>query len=303
MELPTLLHLNDDCLIKIFKLLELGDFVNLARTSTRLLQVAGNISVHGFCHIRIMFLNKYGSIKEFIELLAAIGKNILSIQVEHVTHEQSLIIKTIRERCKNLTSMTLRMFEKEIHLKNFQNLKELKFFKVEILSNDLKKYFTINNNIESIAWDFDENDYMELLTMLPKLNSLSLLKFMHPAQLHHHLLHLVGLTKISFMSTGNCNNLLMILAKRCNLRELKFRSYVNEKTYHIINSFQDLESLSTDLPCFTKHVTYPPNLKRIEFTNMDISCTNFLLLVKQLKMLQEFYLINGVIYWRDCKFF
>lgn len=302
MERTTLLQLKNDCLRHIFKFLELRGFVSLAQTNSRLLHIASNMNVHRFHHIRIVLSNIHGS-EQFFDMLEVIGENILSIQIERLlTDEHFLILKSVREQCKNLTSMTLRMCEKAINLVDFRNLKELKFFQVKINSNELKNYFTINQNIESIAWDFSGKDFMDLLKMLPKLNSLSLLSFMHPYQLQYHLLGLFGLTKLSFLSTGNCDNLLIELANKFKLVELSFRSDANVRTYHIIQSFGDLESLSTELKCFPK--IFPPSLKRIEFKNMDVTCSALLSLMNQLRFMEEFYLINGVILWDldDCKF-
>lgn len=73
----------------------------------------------------------------------------------------------------------------------------------------------------------------------------------------------------------------------------------NETTFEIINNFRNLKVLSIGWISDTRLLdtaTFPPTLRRIKFGYIQISCSNFLLIVEQLKLLEEFDLGDGYIF-------
>lgn len=123
---------------------------------------------------------------------------------------------------------------------------------------------------------------------------------------------LTNLTKFSFSTHDNCNQLLLELAETLNLVELGINMPCNVDTFPIFKFFPNLKVLSMHSrlhPAGLCHVpettVFPPMLKRIEFDDITISCNVFLSIVKQLTILEEFDLGRGMIFcYNDkCKFF
>lgn len=114
MEQPTLLLLNDDCLLHIFKFLEIKDGMNLANTCHRLRNLAVKAYTKKYQKITVEIECKYQrSIKtkrELMSMLSLIGG----------------IVKSLKYISKSL-------FVIEI-LKKFPNLKELKLDKEFVTS-------------------------------------------------------------------------------------------------------------------------------------------------------------------------
>lgn len=305
----SLLMLTDHCLINVFELLELVDFINLAKTSTRMQKIAYNYSIPNSLRnkpiVVTLMRDRYGhgccniSKNELTGIFSIIGRHVSSIKVnDGDTH----ILETIRDTCYNLSSIELYDCEDPLQL-DLQNLKELKLRGIMGLSaEDFRNCFTNNPGIESLEYDsIFSNDLIELLHMLPRLYSLRLGDVTVSLSLITNLCQLDGITKFSFRSSSNCNSvniLLEELARKWDLLELEFNTEGNARTFDIINKFQNLEVLSVGLinRRFPRVDVYPSNLKCFECDGIRISCNGFLAIVKQLQFLEEFDVGRGCIF-------
>ena len=105
----------------------------------------------------------------------------------------------------------------------------------------------------------------------------------------------------------------MELAKSLKLSFLDITMRFNADSCRIINSFDNLKYLrinnwgkhwEPNWSSDSKH--FPSTLEWIYFDGIEICCTDFLTIVKNLKRLEEFVVGNGAnIYWDDdkCKLF
>lgn len=292
MEKSTLLILNDHCLMEIFKFLEDRDCINLAKTCHRLrndavsaialkykelaLQVSPTINSYSFSREYDAYPNKK-TMAELIDTLSLIGEKALSLK----------FIGTIPS----------------IHkiLRKVPNLKELKLDK-DFVTSHLSDYFSKNNQLESLECQY-ENGVFKLLKMLPNLTGLRLAYDLPDRpdlnETFNDIFCLNGLTKFSLAGHYNCNQLLIKLAKNLKLLELDIHACMDEHTFDIIKSFENLERLSmknrTRLLSVPENVVLPPQLKCIKFGGIEISCDCFLSVVKNLKLLYEFDIGDGYI--------
>lgn len=293
---PSLLMLTDACLKKIFALLELTDFVNLAKGCRRLKSVAKTVRVHRFTDIYIELEHSESieevkrSEEEFADKLSVIGRHLVSICIQK---ENDFILETINKNCKNLSSFKLRNINRLPEMRNFSNVKGL-------IIRDFGKVFTNNREIESIELNYGAvvipeyyiEQLMTSLQLLPKLKSLEL-PFDIPVDIIQQLLYLpgAGLTKLSFRSDNNCNYFLMKLATKFNLLELKCDVDIDEYTFDVLRLFRNLDVLCTNRYYYlTKTVVLPPRLKFVDFNLIRMEWGTFVSIVKQLKYLEEFQL-------------
>lgn len=297
---PSLLLLNDDCLIHIFKRLELLDFVNLSKTSLRLKNVAGDTFVRKFKSIVID--DKYAehpthptcvkvTKQQFSDVLSVIGGRVLSIEI---CDGYDFILRTVTNKCKNVNSLALFYSKCSLdmspQLQEFKNLKELKIYDCEISKKKLRQIFINNPGIESLEYDWAYKGFVKLLRLLPKLKSLSLDR-MDGLGLNKvpNLFHLKEVTKFKFGSFVNCNKFLIELSTKWKLAELYFHCDTNDETFNSIKLFENLEYLevgnmerSWTLP---EHTVFPPNLKSISFYNIHLTYRTLASMVKKLKWL------------------
>lgn len=304
----SLLRLNDDCLRDIIKFLGLDDYVNLAVTCSRLLCVARQNK-----KFKNIAVTRYGNgspntMEEFSHILSVIGIHVASVDIRRGNNFS--ILKTIADNCTNLTSVEL-FGNYCIPLDDtpipFRNLKELIVRGcIYLTRHHWRNCFTNNPGIENLEYnDNGRNDCIALLQMLPKLKSLSV-EILSP-ELFHHLSYLTNLTKLSFTSENNCN--LIELVDKLNLVELEFKMCCDADTFASLEPFPVLEVLSIFDCCRTRRVPentiFPSMLKKIKLDGFQISCSHFLSLVKQLKLLEEFDLAYGNIFWDndECKSF
>lgn len=301
----TLLTLHNDCLTNIFQFLKLDDLIKLHKTCHRLRDVCASYCALKYKNIVVETdkfdceFNAKMSKQEFRNAFSVIGKHVLTIRIEYV---DPFILQTIEDYCKNLNSVEMWKCEKSRQLLKFKNLKELKLNNVNMSSNAWRNCFKSNRDLESLECSScNEENFIKLLKILPKLKSLEGLYLRN--QDSRHLLRLEGLTKFSFGSSTNCNQLLNELAKRLNLAELKIMMIFDIDTFAIIKSFRNLESLTIinyshdwQESWFSDATMFPPKLKRLVVAKIKISCTIFLSLVKHLKFLKEFDVGSGNIY-------
>lgn len=318
----SLLMLNNDCLMKIFQILELMDFVNLAKACIRLQEVADETFVPKCKEIEIQveYYCKHCSIdkclnearersqntkEEFADIISVIGPHVLSVRMYD---GNDFILEIIKDYCKKVNSLKFHRYDNPPHLEDFKSLKELKLYGPKLCNNALKNYFTNNPDIESLGYCEVDEDFLKLLTLLPKLKTLELewsrvSDSINPNQIKH-LLHLYYLRKFEFRCESNCNQFLNELATKLNLTDLKFNMNTDDDTFDIIKSFQNLEVLSIchegsdgQIP---ENATFPSKLKRIElFTPMK--CSSLVTIIKQLKFLEEVEL-EGIMIDIECLF-
>lgn len=262
-------------------------------------------------------VNKYRntySMQKFCNVLSVIGPHVLAVKMEETNME---ILEIVRDKCNNLNSLKLRLSNQTFQLQKFQNLIELRVApgtrRMKII--ELRNCLASNPDIESLECDrCEEDDILELIKMLPKLKQLSLLYPVGDIFLKRHLFGLEGLTKFSFVSITNCNQILIELAKRLNLVELDFVMDFNADSFAIIKSFRNLEVLSMSQiygiddyfseSWFAGGTVFPPTLKSIKSRKIFISCSTFFSIVKQLPFHVQFDLGIGTIFWDhfECKF-
>lgn len=310
-EKPSLLLLNDNCLLKVIELLKLYDCVNLSNTCYRLGVLCDVFCAKKYKKTKVQSrlpreskrFESCSKYKKFASAFTMIGEHIISCDV---INGNDCILEIVKDKCKNLNSLKLARCNAPKKF-GFRNLTELKLQGVEMSLNEWKNCFELNPNMESIEYDgkYDKGFFIALLEMLPNLRSLQL-KIQGSFDLNQHfqyLLLLDALTKFSFRRIQSCNQLLIGLAKKQNLVELSFDSDLNADTFNIINSFQNLEVLSVVGACWKKvqlleTSVFPFSLKRMKLNNFKISCTTFLTIVRRLKFLQEFDLSSyGCIFW------
>lgn len=299
---PSLLLLNDDCLIHIFKRLELLDFVNLSKTCVRLKNVAGDTFVPKFKSIVIddEYSENPTSVKvtkqKFSDVLSVIGGRVLSIEI---FDGNDFILRTVTNKCKNVNSFALSYSTCSLNvspqLQDFKNLKELRIDECEISKKKLRQIFINNPGIERLEYDWAYKGFVKLLRLLPKLKSLKLDRI-DGLGLNKvpNLFHLKEVTEFKFGSFVNCNEFLIELATKWKLVELYFHCDTDDETFNSIKLFENLEYLdvgnkqrSWTLP---EHTVFPPNLKSISFYNIHLTYRTLASMVKELKWLERIHL-------------
>lgn len=318
-ENPSILMLNDDCLSHIFKLIPLEDYVNLAETCSRLLRIGQNF-LRKYKNIEVIKWNdgrEDGSSgiskQDFSNILSVIGDHVTSVHIYPVSFD---ILKRLAECCSNLSIVKLGDYRGLLRGPlPFRNLKELEVWGDFYLSiDDWKNCFANNPGIENLAWYYNR-DYncIPLLTMLSKLKSLRINYLeLYPAESEinsdeiNHLSCLPNLTKFSFWSRCTNNRLLILLAEKLKLVQLEFVMDCDEDTFATLKYFLHLEVLSIRAQNNTRvpeAAIFSTMLKHIKLECINISCSVFLLIVNQLKHLEEFDMGIGKIFWDndECK--
>lgn len=312
----ALLMLNEYCLMEISEYLAMRDFVSLSKTCTLLRDLCNRVCTKKFKNIQVEVLpvkNGHNVLTEdeFSDNLSMIGSYISTVEIEG---GNDVIVKTIRDNCKNLKGIGLVYCKEPLQLHHFRHLKELKLSWVRICMDDLRKCFA-NNRIESLVYescilvtdtsrvDFGFNGLFKLLVKLPDLKSLriyasdhSLGDSLHQSRVFQFILF-DGLTKFSFSSLNNCNELLTVLANKMkSLLELEFNSDGNADTFNLIKLFQNLEILTMESSkyiedtWFSNAPEFPPKLKHIHLPGIKISQKCIVSLVKNLKFLEKFHI-------------
>lgn len=339
----SLLTLNDDCLMAIYQFLNLRDLSNIAHICSRLQSISAYVCARKFKEIYLnvkrvpyddIYPNEifceydndnedcddYGSFnmiaeREFFNIWSLIGEHILKVSVNrgHLS-----VLESVRENCKNLKSLELCGYKGKLELQDFRHLNELKVVgSTKLTIRQLKKCFSRNPNIEGLEYDNWSNinllDFIELLNKLPKLKVLRLGFLPGTINLNQefrNLLHLHGLIKFSFLTSGNCNQLLIKLAEKLNLVELKFQADFDAHTFESIKLFQNLAALSMksyydwEEIWVSKTIIFPSKLKSIKLDAIKIACSNFCSIAQQCRLLEEFDVGYGCIYsdLDKCKF-
>lgn len=291
---PSLLLLNDDCLIQLFKRLELLDFVNLAKTCVRLKNVAGDTFVHKFQSVVINDEREEypTSIKvtkqQFSDVLSLIGGRVLSIEL---CDGYDFLLQTVTDKCKNVNSLALWYCKLNIsrQLQEFKNLKELRIYDCDISNFHLFLIFINNPGIETLAYDWAYKGFSKLLRLLPKLKDLRLDRIIGlNSKKFPNLFHSKEVTSFQFYSPVNCNKFLIEIATQWKLVELDFDFDTNKETFDLIKLFENLENLRIARGgTIPTHTVFPPKLKRISFYAIRLTYRSLASIVKQLKLLEQ----------------
>lgn len=308
---PSLMILNDNCVIEIFKLLGLVDFVNLSSTCTRMQHIANNVSRRKYNKIMVesngLTTDTKITKEQYVRGFTQIGTHVLEVEIKE---GNQFILETINEKCENLNILTLNDCYGPLQLPTFKYLKELLCFDIRMSKNEWRLSFEINRDLSRFECYNNqyEEGFMELLKRLPKLKSFG---FEVPVNFHlsqdfQDLLRLNGLTELTLISSDNCNQLLLKLSKMSNLVILKVMMLFNADSFEIFKSFRNLESLifskleymnDWEKEWFSDATVFPPKLKRIDVHKLKISCSAFLSIVKQLTFLETFETHSGDIFW------
>lgn len=321
-ENESLLILNDYCIMEIFDRLAFIDFVRVASTCSRLLDVARARS-RNYTKIQIDASYKAWAITDSLRLSKEEFSNVLSVIGHHVLEAEIYVtdlFQSVKEKCMNLKSVTVPFFYNVPQvLEGLQNLKELKMSNGAYISiNEWKNFFASNLELEVLHYNgVYEEGFMELLTHLPKLKYLGPPLFsssFRQSPDYHHLLRLTGLTKLKLRSADNLDWILFDLTKSMNLVELDVCMELNNKSLGIIKSFQNLEVLSiSEWRCWDccrnktmvlNATDFPPRLHRLKMYDIKIPCSKFLEILQHLTLLSEFDNHKYRIFWDGiCKHF
>lgn len=310
LQTPSLLMLNDDCLMAISKFLNYKDYINLGMVCTRLRAVAskyknihlikydGNVAHCGYIsyHLEPRYKRKIRMIRnlrtELLEFLSAVGENVLSVKI---TDGANLaLLEILAEKCKNLRTVNVENYEGPLH---FKNLTELKFGSNVTVTIEQLKYCVENSpDIKSFEYNGDcDRKFMELLKMLPKIKNLKVKHVYKSRRLNQalfdSLLAMKNLTSFSFRSNSNRNDFLIELGKKVNLLKLEFYMPCNKESFDVLRYFRNLEVLSMNIDKGLVQVLevteLPVMLKIVKLDGIKISCNSFLSLIKQMKFLKE----------------
>lgn len=242
--------------------------------------------------------NKMQSMQTFINDLLKIGESVSSVELIDCNN---FILSPIKYYCKNVERIELSGGHEPFKLHNFTKLKELTLWGKKQSVENLKSIFESVPNLECLSCWYDE-DIMQLLPTLPKLNSLWIYDMPYESGVFQHLCRFDGLTKLNIGCSENCIEVLNSLEKS-NLVELTLHMPYNEDTFELIKSFPNLEVLSMDswkekttLP-LTVLIDLPSSLKRIKLNGIKITYHTFVALVQDLKFLEEIDLGSGGIFW------
>lgn len=306
-ESSALLMLNDHCLLAIFKYLAMDDYINIAKTCSRLKAAASRYK--NICVLQaseddaVRPLQKW-VITELVDrannkiklillnFLSALGEHILSVKV---IGRELVFLQMLTDNCSNLSIVNVDSYDGPLP---FQNLKELKLgVDVTITTKQLKRCFKNNPDIEVLEYNGAcDSNFVTLLKMLPKLKDLQIRHTQRSPRLNQQFLNLLlsanTLTAFSFRSDSNRNEFLIELGKQLNLLELKVYMPCDVDTFDILRLFRNLERLSMNLDegfvRILETTELPLMLMYVRFDNIKISCSRFLSFINQTKFLKEF---------------
>lgn len=159
------------------------------------------------------FGSKIGPIQKLIHNLSVIGEHVHSVEL---IDTNNMILDLIKNKCKNLNSIQLWDCSSLVKLPYFVNLKEIKLVGNKLSTRKIKKLLEYNNGLECLECWYDK-DYQELLESLPYLRSLWFYDVPSRDRLNFAKNQL---TKFSFESRRNCNDILVSVAKTSDLVEL-----------------------------------------------------------------------------------
>lgn len=302
----SLLMLNDDCLLDIFNFLPLKDYVNLAETCRRLLGIAQQYRI--FRNIKVVTQREFYYIRIYNSIQIVPENTRLSVIGTHGTRFDDLSILI-----QNLSKAKL----EGIGRFPFQSLKELKLSREVFLKiTDWQNIFTNNPGIENLEYvngfcDDVDGKYMlkmiELLIMLPKLKSLKIKNMFESESTETEYLS-ESVSPFTYGSRKDyyemSHQLLIELGKNLNLVEFEY--FMAGERIDTLKSFRNLEVLSiTAKPCqfHSKDIEtriFPAMLKQIKLCYIEVPCSVFLSIIKQLKFLEEFHIGDGEIYDDEC---
>lgn len=321
----SLLILNDDCLLHLFKILAFNDCMSLAETCTRLAAISRSTfqkcTVFTFNkYSKTYELNKYG--KEYVDrIFYHIGSYLTSITLFDFKMADYVFSKIdeSHNKLKNLICSRLpsNAFHNAASVHGFQNFETLKicgcdlkneedFFLQfcnltslymshcrEVHKNALRNAFRRNQKISSVNCDHLQ---LQLLPLLTNLEKFCLYTHITDPNAIINLNRLKSL-KLSGTYWGSANELLFILARKGILEELELELVyiVDDNTFVALKSFKKLHLLALSMAEKTTwgpSFTLPPNLKHLSLDNIVISTIQIASLIKELVCLENMKLLK-----------
>ncbi|XP_037029392.1 uncharacterized protein LOC119069442 [Bradysia coprophila] len=303
---PSLLLLNNDCLIRIFKCVELLDLVNLSRTCVRFKNIATDTFNPRFKIVTINDISdcdypeSYPSLKvteqQFCTILSVIGWRVQSVEIYEGCDN---IFRKITSKCKNVTSLSLLFIDHTVlslrtcpHLQEFNKLKELRIIECDIAKDVLRQIFLHNPDIETIECDWAYKGFVKLLKLLPKLKQLHLDSIQGLGVNHSpNLFHLKEVNDFKFNCIENCNKFITQLATKWTLVSLNVTCDTDDETFELLQLFENLEYLEianmTSKCIMPERTVFPSKLKRISFYNIGLTLRKLTSIVDKTKMLEN----------------
>ncbi|XP_037029391.1 uncharacterized protein LOC119069441 [Bradysia coprophila] len=304
---PSLLLLNNDCLIRIFKCVELLDLVNLSRTCVRFKNIAADtfnprfkmVTINDICNSPEPYPPLKVTEQQFSRILSLIGWRVQSVEIYEGCN---YIFRKVTSKCKNVTSLSLRFIDHPVlslgtcpHLQEFNKLKELRIIECEIAKDVLRQIFLHNPDIETIECDWAYKGFVKLLKLLPKLKQLHLDSIQGLGVNHSpNLFHLKEVNDFTFYCSENCNKFITQLATKWTLVSLNVTCDADDETFELLKLFENLEYLeiaNKTSKCIVPESTiFPSKLKRIGFCCIGLTLRKLASIVDETKMLEEIIL-------------
>lgn len=297
MKVQSIFLLNIDCLLEVFKYLELEDSLNFAETCTQLRMIADQAFKTKFSKFTIDTAMMNGRMALINRVLWYIGPHILSLTIDWAwqTSKNDILIK-IQHSCTHLNRLILvhceisdfksfdflicvRMLtlnkctldRKKDILHHFLYLKCLHFYHCNgIKPSALRQCFQNNPDIENLAFIGYGFDVLKIIEPLTQLEQLTKLKLNCQMQ--------------------NLNNFLFELASRGIIEELElFRIKIDDNTFNILNLFSNLRLLVVDQCSDFQELnsTLPFSLRHLQLKCFTISSKTFISMIRQLKSLEN----------------
>lgn len=297
MKVESIFVLNIDCLLEIFKYLELEDSLNFAETCSQLRMISDQAFKTKFSKFTIDRKLMNGGMALMNRVLRYIGPHILSLTVDWAwQRNKNDILKKIQQSCVQLNCLILvhcevsdfqsfdfmicvRMLtlnkctldRKKDILKHFLYLKCLHIYHCSgIRTSALRQCFQNNPEIENVAFIGYGFDVIKIIEPLTQLEHLTKLKLNCQMQ--------------------NLNNFLFELASRDIIEELElFRIKIDNNTFNILNLFRNLRLLVVDQCSDLQELnsTLPLSLRHLQLKCFTISFNTFISIIRQLKRLEN----------------
>lgn len=311
---PSLLLLNDDCLMQIFKCLELLDFVNLSKTCVRLKNIAAGTFNPRFNIVRMNdiaddsdYPKQYPMVdvtrRQFCDFLTVIGWRVQSVE----TYEgRDYFFREVTHKCENVTSLSLKFIESPTlslrtcpHLQGFKTLTKLEIIECEIAKDILRQIFLNNPGIVTFRCDWMYKGLVKLLKLLPKLKTLELERIETlRARTFRNFFHLKEVKEFSFYSRLNCNKFVVEIAAKWSLVSLDIQCDFDDETFDSLQLFENLENLriretAKSYVVMPERTVFPPKLKSISFNRTKLTFRKLASIVDELKLLKRINVVDS----------
>lgn len=320
-----ILNLNDDCLLEVFELLDIDDWINIAETCKRFSGIMNDV-----------FRKKCSSLKytsamqdeNFAErLLFHVGKYLTNLSFGHEDKSGHFLTKATSHasHLKTLFFRHWELFPKifQFNSTNFQHIESLSmkqcnlrlngdffatFSNIENLNlcycrgihnRSLKKFFEKNEKIKSFTFHCRSFTEFPLgsLALLPKLERLYFLGLVKSAEYLEQLTLLKSLTCLKLSTHHlNRNNFSRALLKLDHLKELEINNFsIEEDVFVALKNFHRLSLFSLTFPKifmwkWKPTFLLPPNIEYLKLEGMYITTRQIAFIINELPKLKQFYI-------------